>query len=90
MFRSSKKYAEGNAGKQGTMLCRNPQCLYLVPYALYRELEISMAAHRYKDIKNWSQLIRNILKILTTKIQGAGKVESSTFLLAIFDFLLVL
>lgn len=46
MYRSSKKNAEGNSGRQGAMLCRNPQRLHSVLYFLYGQLEIGMAVHR--------------------------------------------
>lgn len=45
MYRSSKKSAERNAGRQGETLCRNPHHVHIVPYFLYRQLGISMAVH---------------------------------------------
>lgn len=92
LYRSSRTNAEGNAGRQGATLCRNPSHVLLVLCSLDRQLEIRVAVHRvwHKDIKNWSWLIENILKLLTTKIQGTGKVENSPILLAVFDSLLIL
>lgn len=91
LYRSNRTSAEGSAGRQGAVLCRNPSRVLLVPYSLYRQLEISLALHRvwHEDIKIWSRLIGNILKLLTTKIRGAGEAESSPILLAIFDSLLI-
>lgn len=92
LYRTRRTNAEGNAGRQGAMLCRNPPHVLLIPYSLYRQLEICVAVHRvqHKHIKTRSWLIRNILKLLTSKIWGSGKAESSPTLLVLFDSLLIL
>lgn len=74
------------------MLCSNLPHVLFVPHSLYKQLKISVAVHRvwHKDIKSWSLLIRNILKLLTAEAGVAGKVGTHPILLAIFDSLLIL